>query len=220
MASSNLKPMPQLILFNKPYNVLSQFTDRADRQTLKDFIPLNDIYPAGRLDRDSEGLLLLTDSGSLQHQISDPEYKLTKTYWVQVEHIPDEQALIQLRQGVQLKDGLTQPAQAELLSPPLLWDRTPPIRHRETIPTQWLELKITEGKNRQIRRMTAAVGHPTLRLIRTSIGNWTLAGLSPGKWRALTVSSVLKSSHDLDTQNHRRRRNRTKSTFSIRRRND
>jgi 23S rRNA pseudouridine2457 synthase len=210
--------MPQLILFNKPYGVLSQFSDGAGRKTLKDFIPLGNIYPAGRLDRDSEGLLLLTDSGPLQHQISDPKYKLTKTYWAQVESIPSEQALAQLCQGIKLKDGMTTPAEAQLIPPPSLWERTPPIRERKAIPTQWLELKITEGKNRQVRRMTSAVGHPTLRLIRAAIGEWTLADLTPGKWRAITHPSVVKSSHDLDTQNNRRRSNRERTSLSIRRR--
>ncbi|MCL4153428.1 UNVERIFIED_CONTAM: hypothetical protein GTU68_054403 [Idotea baltica] len=212
--------MAQLILFNKPYDVLSQFTDGEGRKTLKAFIDIHGVYPAGRLDRDSEGLLLLTDSGHLQHRISDPKYKLAKTYWVQVEHIPDQQALVRLREGVQLKDGLTHPAEARLITPPAIGPREPPIRHRKTVPTQWIEIKITEGKNRQIRRMTAAVGHPTLRLVRAAIGEWTLTDLAPGKWRAITMPSMIKSENDLDTQNNRRRRNRTKSTLSVRRRTD
>nr|WP_243848443.1 pseudouridine synthase [Sphingomonas insulae] len=176
-----------MILFNKPYDVLSQFTDRGSpttRATLSDHIAVPDVYPAGRLDRDSEGLLLLTDDGRLQARIADPRFKLPKTYWVQVEGTPDDDALDRLRRGVTLKDGPTRPATAARIAPPtMLWPRTPPIRVRQSIADTWLSLTITEGRNRQVRRMTAAVGHPTLRLIRWSIGDWTLDDLAPGAWR-------------------------------------
>jgi 23S rRNA pseudouridine2457 synthase len=178
--------MPDLILFNKPFGVLPQFTDRGsptERQTLSDFIDLPGVYPAGRLDRDSEGLMLLTSDGKLQARIADPKYKMPKTYLVQVEGEPDAQALDQLRQGVQLKDGLTRPADVDLVEDPALWPRDPPIRVRKNIPDCWLRLTIREGRNRQVRRMTAAVGHPTLRLVRWSIGDWTVEGLPPGEWR-------------------------------------
>jgi 23S rRNA pseudouridine2457 synthase len=175
-----------LIAFNKPFNVLCQFTDDAGRRTLADFVKVKDVYPAGRLDYDSEGLLLLTDDGALQKRITDPRNKTTKTYLAQVEHIPDEKALAQLRGGVQLKDGMTAPASANRVEEPgWLWTREPPIRYRANIPTAWLELTITEGRNRQVRRMTAAVGHPTLRLIRTSVGPWSLDGLQPGEWKSV-----------------------------------
>lgn len=175
--------MPRLLRFNKPFDVLPQFTDGQGRSTLADFIDLKGVYPAGRLDRDSEGLMLLTDDGKLQASIADPRHKMTKTYWVQVEGTPDETALAALRKGVELKDGLTRPAKARLIAePPGLWPRTPPIRVRKAVPDTWLELTISEGRNRQVRRMTAAVGHPTLRLIRYGIGAWTLDGLAPGRW--------------------------------------
>ncbi len=179
----NRNRTPRLIRFNKPYGVLSQFTPEGKWRGLKDFIDVPGVYAAGRLDADSEGLLLLTDDGRLQAQIADPHFKLEKTYWVQVEGEPDETALAALRQGVQLKEGLTRPARARLLvPPPALWERDPPIRVRRAIPTAWIELIITEGRNRQVRRMTAAVGLPTLRLIRMAIGPYNLEGIAPGTW--------------------------------------
>ncbi|MBY6089564.1 pseudouridine synthase [Maritimibacter alkaliphilus] len=182
--------MARTILFNKPFDVLSQFTDRGTegttRATLSDYIDLPGVYPAGRLDRDSEGLMVLTDDGRLQARISNPKHKQPKTYWAQVEGVPDEAALDALRRGVTLKDGPTRPAKARLLGePPNLWPRVPPIRVRQSIPDTWIELVITEGRNRQVRRMTAHVGHPTLRLIRAGIGQWHLDGLKPGEWRAI-----------------------------------
>ena len=187
--------MSQLILFNKPFDVLSQFTDAGSvdspRQTLSDYIDVARVYPAGRLDRDSEGLMLLTDDGKLQAKISDPRHKMSKTYWVQVEGIPSPEALKDLREGVELKDGRTRPAKArQIKEPPALWPRTPPVRFRKSVPDSWIELTISEGRNRQVRRMTAAVGYPTLRLIRYRIGNWTIDGLDPGAWLAVTAPSV------------------------------
>ena len=172
-----------ILLFNKPFDVLCQFSAQNGRETLKNYIPYKDLYPAGRLDRDSEGLLLLTDDGRLQHLISHPKHKLNKVYWVQVEGLPDTVALTRLSQGVELNDGVTAPALARLMEPPDIWPRTPPIRYRANIPTTWLELTISEGRNRQVRRMTAAVGYPTLRLIRVAIGPWQLDGLLPGTYK-------------------------------------
>lgn len=175
-----------LIAFNKPYGVLSQFTDGQGRATLADYIDVPHVYAAGRLDTDSEGLLLLTDDGALAHRITDPQHRNPKSYLVHVEGVPSPEQLAALRDGVELKDGVTRPAQARLVEPaPALWSRTPPIRVRKTVPDAWIELSIREGRNRQVRRMTAAVGLPTLRLVRIAIGNYTLGDLAPGEWRAL-----------------------------------
>jgi 23S rRNA pseudouridine2457 synthase len=175
-----------LLLLNKPYGVLCQFTDEGQvpkRPTLADYVPVPGVYPAGRLDADSEGLLLLTDDGALQARIADPRYKLPKTYLVQVEGDPGDAALEPLRRGVRLKDGMTRPAEARRIPAPDLWPRDPPVRFRKTVPDGWLELTIREGRNRQVRRMTAAIGFPTLRLVRWRIGEWTLDGLEPGAFR-------------------------------------
>jgi len=186
--------MARLILFNKPFGVLSQFTDRAAgpdiRQTLSDFIDVPRVYPAGRLDRDSEGLLLLCDDGRLQARITDPRHKMPKTYLVQVEGEPDTASLDALRKGVRLKDGLTRPAEIEHLPAPDLWPREPPIRVRKSVPDCWLGITLREGRNRQVRRMTASVGHPTLRLVRWSIGEWSVTGLAPGEWREAPGGSL------------------------------
>ncbi len=180
--------MSRLILFNKPYGVLSQFTDEGRFRGLASYIPVPGVYAAGRLDGDSEGLLILTDDGALQHRLTDPHHKEAKVYWTQVEGRPDEAALTALRRGVDLGDGVTRPAEAEVMEEPAgLWPRNPPIRERRHIPTSWLRLTLTEGRNRQVRRMTARVGLPTLRLIRYAIGPWTLQGLAPGEWKEIHV---------------------------------
>lgn len=182
--------MARLIAFNKPFGVLSQFTDRGSptvRATLSDFIAVDGVYPAGRLDRDSEGLLLLCDDGRLQARISDPRFKMPKTYLVQVEGDPQEQDLDRLRNGVRLKDGMTDPAQVERIEAPDLWPRDPPIRQRKSIPDNWLKMTIRQGRNRQVRRMTAAIGYPTLRLVRWSIGDWSVAGIASGTWQDVTL---------------------------------
>jgi len=178
--------MARLILFNKPFDVLSQFTDTKSptpRRTLSDFIDVPGVYPAGRLDRDSEGLLLLTDDGRLQARISSPRSRTPKTYLVQVEGAPDEADLEPLRRGLDLKDGRTRPALARLIDPPTLWERDPPVRFRKSVPDRWIEVTITEGRNRQVRRMTAAIGFPTLRLVRWQVGDWALDAIAPGTWQ-------------------------------------
>ncbi|MEM6625861.1 MAG: pseudouridine synthase [Pseudomonadota bacterium] len=180
--------MSQIIVFNKPFGVLSQFTDKgvkgSKRPTLSTYIDIPGVYAAGRLDRDSEGLLVLTDDGRLQSRISDPKHKQSKSYWVQIEGSPDKSALQALRDGVSLKDGPTRPAKVRQMEEPEdLWPRDPPVRYRKSVPDCWIELTLTEGRNRQVRRMTAAVGHPTLRLIRARIGDWSIDGIAPGEWR-------------------------------------
>ena len=184
--------MAKLILFNKPFNVLSQFTENSNSnkqvETLKKYIPIPNVYPAGRLDRDSEGLLLLTDDGRLQHKIANPKQKMSKTYWVQVEGIPTEKQLQKLRDGIELKDGMTRPAKVKAITEPaILWERNPPIRQRKTIPDSWIEITIKEGRNRQIRRMTAAIGYPTLRLMRYRVGSWTLDGIKSAQYVELSI---------------------------------
>ncbi|MBI3561479.1 MAG: pseudouridine synthase [Gammaproteobacteria bacterium] len=183
----------KLLAFNKPYGVPTQFRAHGEDRTLKDFISLARVYPAGRLDKDSEGLVLLTDCGALQHRITDPRHKMPKTYWVQVEGEPNPAAIQQLQQGILLKEGMTQPAQVKHIDPPRLWERVPPIRVRQSIPTHWLEVTLHEGRNRQVRRMTAAVGLPTLRLVRHRIGPWTLADIPPGDWCELPIPDVIQT---------------------------
>ena len=209
--------MTRLIRFNKPYDVLPQFTDSGSqgstRQTLSAFIDCPGVYAAGRLDRDSEGLMLLTDTGRLQAWISDPQHKMAKTYWVQVEGEMDAAAVSALEKGVELKDGLTRLAKAHLMAEPAqLWARTPPIRTRKSIPTSWVSLTLREGKNRQVRRMTAAVGFPTLRLIRYSIGAWTLDGLSQGAWEDLEVPNIPGPAKPSQLPNRRAQKTRAKNT--------
>jgi 23S rRNA pseudouridine2457 synthase len=173
------------LLFHKPYGVLSRFS--GERQSLRDFIPIKDIYPCGRLDHDSEGLMLLTDDGALQHRLTDPRFQHPRTYWVQVERIPDEAALQQLRQGIMIQGQRTRPAKVSVLAQePNLLPRDPPIRFRKSVPTAWIEITLIEGRNRQVRRMTAAVGHPTLRLVRVAVGDLPLGKLAPGEWRNLS----------------------------------
>jgi 23S rRNA pseudouridine2457 synthase len=194
-----------LIVFNKPFRVLSQFSAEGDKSTLADYIEIPEFYPAGRLDFDSEGLLLLTNQGALQHVIASPDFKLPKTYWVQVEGEITDDALIKLRQGVELKDGLTKPAQAERMTEPNIWERIPAVRYRENIPTSWLTLQIREGKNRQVRRMTAAVGFPTLRLIRYAIGPYTLENTAVGQWNYIEpTDNLLKEVTQFEEQRKRK----------------
>lgn len=203
--------MSSLILLNKPYGVLSQFSKEPGQQSLADFIDQPGFYPAGRLDKDSEGLLLLTNDGALQNRISHPRHKMAKTYWVQVEGVISEEAIRLLQQGIKLKDGPTRPATAQQMAEPDIWPRDPPVRYRAAIPTSWLELTIKEGRNRQVRRMTAAVDYPTLRLIRYRIGDWTLDGLQPGEWSMIELAHKPTEETKLARKpaRHRRRHRRT-----------
>lgn len=202
--------MARLLLLNKPYGVLCQFTDEGGRATLKDHVPVPGVYAAGRLDTDSEGLLLLTDDGGLQHRIADPRHKLPKTYLVQVEGVPDEAALSRLRAGVDLGDFVSLPCGARVVpEPDWLWPRDPPVRFRKTVPTAWLEIVLREGKNRQVRRMTARVGLPTLRLLRVAIGDWTVGGLLPGQWREVPVPAATTAAPPVEA---RARKARTAAT--------
>ena len=210
--------MAEALLFNKPFNVLSQFTDREGRQTLADYISYKDYYPAGRLDYDSEGLMVLVNDGQLQARIADPKHKLPKTYWVQVEGEINTDALTLLQKGVELKDGRTKPAKARCIKSPKLWDRVPPVRERKSIPTSWLELTISEGRNRQVRRMTAAVGFPTLRLVRVAIGPWKLDGLPQGESRFQKVhlpSNATSSSKRPYNKRSPSGHNKTKQSSSV-----
>ena len=219
--TTNRSELSCLILFNKPFNVLSQFTDREARATLSEYLDLPGVYPAGRLDRDSEGLLLLTDDGGLAHQLTHPRKKTWKTYLAQVEGAPTDADLQPLRDGLQLNDGPTRPAQARLIAEPDLWPRDPPIRYRASIPTTWLELRIHEGRNRQVRRMTAAIGFPTLRLVRSAIGRWQLHGLAPGEWTRIEHhASTTTSTNRPTSQPATRRTGRRKSGRTSRRHYD
>ena len=213
-----------VILFNKPYGVISQFSEHEKHTPLSNFISEKEFYPAGRLDHDSEGLLILTDEGNIQHCISHPKHKQPKTYWVQVEGEITDAALTELKKGVTLKDGLTKPAKARKINEPDLWKRDPPVRYRAEIPTSWCELIITEGKNRQVRRMTAAVGFPTLRLVRYSIGDFTIDGLSNGEWRKIPTPQQLTQQADaiklLGSSRHRRSNHSPRRKVSSRRRKD
>lgn len=191
LKTSRVPRTRRLILLNKPYGVTCQFSASDDRRTLADLVPVPNVYPAGRLDVDSEGLVVLTDDGVLQHRITDPRHKMPKTYWVQIDGEPNRAALEVLRRGVELNDGMTRPARARVIVEPRLWPRDPPIRVRREIPTRWLEMVVREGRNRQIRRMTAAVGHPTLRLVRVGVGPFALGGLAPGEWRDVPVPAEL-----------------------------
>ncbi len=205
--------MPQLIAFNKPYGVICQFSPHPKWQSLKDFIPLPNVYPCGRLDADSEGLVLLTDTGWLQHLITSPKNKTWKTYWVQVEGEIDDEALVRLRSGVMIRGKKTLPAQVSRLNPPdSLWPRNPPIRYRKNVPDCWLQMRLREGRNRQVRRMTAAVGHPTLRLIRYSIGPISVAPLRPGEWRCIEIPQTWQTrrSPQHDNSRHHRRNHRSR----------
>jgi len=211
-----------LILLNKPYGVISQFSEHEKHIALSHYIKEKNFYPAGRLDHDSEGLLILTDEGQIQHCLSHPKHKQAKTYWVQVDGEITDLALAELEKGVMLKDGLTLPAKAKKITEPALWPRDPPVRYRAEIPTSWCELTITEGKNRQVRRMTAAVGFPTLRLVRVSIGEFTIDGLLPGEWRKIPTPQTLKDQADaiklLGTSRHRRSHHSSRGKVSSRRR--
>ncbi len=207
--------MSNIILFNKPYGVLTQFRQEEGQISLARYIQIPNVYPAGRLDKDSEGLLILTDDGQLQHRIAHPKHKSAKTYWVQVEGIPDNTALSQLASGVALKDGMTRPATVKIIPEPDTWPRDPPVRYRAHIPTSWLELTITEGRNRQVRRMTAAVGYPTLRLIRHQIGDWSVQGIKPGEWKLITIADTMPPNKHTEKErlagkptHHRRRHHR------------